>query len=228
LLPIFVALSCTNLAGPVLGAAVQEPLTRVASITKAMIHQAITVQAVVASVRGPRGEGAPYTVALTEGGATVVLVYWPNLQTQLAPKVRVGNVVRVHAEVSVYKDRLELLIRNADALDVVTAAAGAAAGPPPTPTETVIGKIKTNWVDRVAIITGTIAGSGSIGNGRRLSVQDATGEIAVVLDQKIVSELAAGNLLPGQVLTVTGAVKLYDGKPAVVPEDASALKFVTQ
>src|ERR1035441_3289305 len=157
------------------------------------------------------------------------------MQPQLASKVKTGNVVRVTASVSVYRDTLQLRLRNASAFDVVTAATGtetttnattagpppasaaspttppaatvigaiqadwvgrafiipgplpasaARPGPPPPPAATVIGAIQADWVGRVVIISGTIAGSDNVDKAQRLSVQDATGEIKVVLGEK--------------------------------------------
>jgi hypothetical protein len=40
--------------------------------------------------------------------------------------------------------------------------------------------------------------------------------------------LSASQLQPGQALTVTGTIALSDGKPIIVPEDASAVKLATQ
>jgi hypothetical protein len=239
-LPIFVAIACTNLVSlpPVLAAngaksevkpklivvsqtpapSAEGVLTPIADINKSLTNHEVTVQAAVSNIREPRSERAPYSVTLTEAGASIPLVYWSDMQAQLGSKVKTGNVVRAKVTVSVYRDNLQLRIYDANALEVV-----GVAGPPPT--ATVIGKIKADWVDRAVIISGTISGSETTDKGRQLKVQDATGEIPVVLDEKVLSGLAAAELLPGRALTVTGPVKLYDGKPAVVPEAASAVKL---
>jgi hypothetical protein len=239
-LPIFVAIVCTNLVSPAPALAadgaksavnpkVNEPartnapaaeavLTPIASITKSLTNHEVTVQATVSGVREPRSERAPYTVTLTEGDASIPLVYWSDMQPQLGPKAKTGNLVRAKVTVGVYRDNLQLRIHDPNALDVVGVA----------PTATVIGKIKADWVDRAVIISGTISGSEATDKGRQVKVQDATGEIPVVLEEKVLSGLAAAELLPGRALTVTGPVKLYDGKPAVVPEAAGAVKLKPQ
>jgi DNA/RNA endonuclease YhcR with UshA esterase domain len=224
------------------------PLTPIGTITKSLIDHDVTVQATIASIREPGSGRAPYIVTLTESNASLPLVYWSDMQPQLAPKVKTGNVVRANVTVSVYRDNLQLRIKNPDAITLVSAAPDAttnataaaatteaAASPAPSaavptvpPVETVIGKIKGDWADRVVIILGTISGSETADKGRRLSVQDATGEIAVVLGEKVLSGLVVTDLQPGRVLTVTAPVKLVDGKLALIPDAASAIKLVHQ
>src|SRR5882724_10702720 len=158
LLSLFVALLCTNMAGPATALTNEASLTPVGSITKALTNHEVTVQALISSVREPTSARAPYNVRLTEGSATLPLVYWSDMQPQLASKVKVGNTIRVTALVSVYRDTLQLRLRSATALDVVSVAAApagtatnvtATAAPPvsaPSPTAataaTVIGAIK--------------------------------------------------------------------------------------
>jgi DNA/RNA endonuclease YhcR with UshA esterase domain len=251
-LPIFVGLLSTNMVALSPALASDSPLTPIGTITKSMTNQDVTVQAAIFSIREPRSERAPYTVTLTESNATsnasVSLVYWSDMQPQLAPKVKTGNVIRANVTISVYRDRLQLRIKNPDAITLVSAApesptnapavptttAAATAPTPPTstptapPAPTVIGKIKADWADRVVIISGTISGSEVAGNGRRLSVQDATGEISVMIRESVVSGLVATDLQTGRALTVTGPVKLIDGKPVIVPDAASAIKLLSQ
>lgn len=93
---------------------------------------------------------------------------------------------------------------------------------------TVIRKIKEDWVDRVVVISGTISGSAKIDKGQRLSVQDATGEIQVVLGEKALAGLVVAELQPGRVLTVIGPVKAYEGKPAIVLETPGAVALAPQ
>jgi DNA/RNA endonuclease YhcR with UshA esterase domain len=244
-LPIFVAIAWTILVGfvPILSA--EETLTPIASINPSLTNQAITVQAVVSAIREPSGGGAPYIVSLTEGNATVPLVYWPDMQPQLATKVKVGNVIHAKVKVKLYRGHVELQISGPDAIDLVSAAPpsaapttapaeastspspSAVATPSPAPEQTVIGKIKEDWVGRVVVISGTISGIDSGDKSRRLSVQDRTGEIQVILSESELTSLPIDKLVPGRVLTITGPVKLLDGKPAVIPEVAGAVTLAS-
>ena len=76
---------------------------------------------------------------------------------------------------------------------------------------------------RAVVISGTVSGSDNGDKNRRLSFQDATGEIQVVLGEKVLTGLHIGQLMPGLALTITGPVKLLDGKLAVIPESAGAV-----
>lgn len=245
LLSLFVGLLCTNMTKPAAAVTNNAALTPIGTISKSLTNHTVTVQALISNVREPSSARAPYTVSLTEDGATVPLVYWSDMQPQLEPKVKVGNLIRVRAQVSLYRDTLQLRLRNPDTFEVITettnsatSATGATttapaplppttptASPTATPAATVIGAIKADWVDRVVIISGTIATSDSIDKTQRLGVQDATGQIQVVLGEKALSGLSAADLQPGRVVTVTGPVKLENGTRQVVPDTAGAVKI---
>ena len=238
-LPIFVAIFCTNLAGPISALAADVTLTPVASITKSLTNQQITVQATISNIRQPTSDRAPYVVTLTQGEASTPLVFWSDMQKQLGSKITTGNVVRVRVKVSTYRDQIQLRIGNADALEVVSGTVAVATSatpqtggssttsptPSPTPMMTVIGKIKGDWADRVVVVSGTISASDKIDKGQRLSVQDATGEIQVVLGEKALTGLAVTELQPGRALTVTGPVKISEGNPVIIPEAPGAVKL---
>jgi DNA/RNA endonuclease YhcR with UshA esterase domain len=247
-LPIFVAILCTNLAGPISALASDVALTPVASITKSLTNHQITVQAVISNIRPPTSERAPYIVTLTQGEASAPLVFWSDMQTQLGSKITTGNVIRARVKVSTYRDQIQLRIANADAIEVVSGVTASAtptapatpanpqAGAPPatpptpapTPMMTVIGKIKGDWVDRVVVVSGTISGSDKIDKGIRLSIQDATGEIQVVLGEKLLTTLPVAELQPGRALSVTGPIKVYEGKPAIIPDAPGAVALAAQ
>jgi len=88
LVSLFVALLCTNMAKHASALTNEASLTPVGSITKELTNQNVTVQAVISSIREPQSARAPYLVSLTESNATLPLVYWSDMQPQLASKVK--------------------------------------------------------------------------------------------------------------------------------------------
>lgn len=241
LLTIFVALIWTILVGPVSTTSAEEALTPIASINDSLTNQVISIQAAISAVRVPAGGRAPYIVSLSESNATVPLVYWSDMQAQLATKIGVGNVIHAKVKVKLYRGHVELQISGPDAIDLVSAAPQTgsptnsptdataspspyvAPTPPQAPAPAVIGQIKEDWVGRTVVISGTISGIDSGDKSRRLSLQDRTGEIQVVLGDTELAGLPVDRLVPGRALTITGPVKLLDGKPAVIPEQAGAV-----
>jgi len=95
--------------------------TSLDSLTPAMLNQDVTVQAEITEVREPRSERAPYVVTLTQGSAHVPFVYWSDMQAQLKEKIKVGNQIRLKAQVAEYRGTLQLKIRSTSDLTVVTA-----------------------------------------------------------------------------------------------------------
>lgn len=234
LLPIFVAIAWTNLVGLLPTVSGEETLTPIGSINLLLTNQAMTVQAVISAIQEPVGARAPYIVSLTENNATIPLVYWPDMQPQLAAKVKVGNLIRARVKMKLYRGHPELQISGPDAIDLVNAApessttsnsptAITTATPASAPEQTLIGKIKQDWVGRAVVISGTISGIDNGDKSRRLSVQDRTGEIQVLLGEQELAGLPVSQLVPGRALTITGPVKLLDGKLAIIPEAAGAV-----
>ena len=118
LLPLFVAIVCTNLAG-LASALAEGELTPLPSIDLSSTNESITVQALITNVREPTGPRSPYIVSLTESNATVPLVYWSDMQPKLSSKVNPGNIIRADVKVSAYRGNLQLRIASADAIKVV-------------------------------------------------------------------------------------------------------------
>ena len=246
LVSFFVALTCVYAMHS--AHAADPALTPIKTITKAMAGQVVTVQTPISSVREPSSARAPYVVNLTQDGATLPLIYWSDMQPQVAAKVKVGNTIRVTAAVNIYREQLQLKLSDPSTLNVIgpdgnivpMAAVSPAVTPPPATTTpatttpaaeavtTVIGAIKPDWTGRIVIISGTISASAPVDKGQHLSVQDATGEIQVVLGEKVLTGLSAADLQPGRAITITGPVKVENGVRTITPETAGAVKLAAQ
>jgi len=80
-------------------------------------------------------------------------------------------------------------------------------------------------VGRVVVVSGIVSGGDNSDKGRRFNLRDATGEIQVLLGETVLAGLPADKLQPRRELTITGPVKLLDGKLAVIPETPGAVKL---
>ncbi len=116
LLRIFVTIVCTNLVGLASALAEDAPLTPIPSIDLSLTNQLITVQALITNIREPTGPRSPYIVTLTESNATVPLVYWSDMETQLSSKVKLGNIINAEVKVSTYRHNIQLRISSNDAI----------------------------------------------------------------------------------------------------------------
>ncbi len=218
----------------------QAAATGVGDINQSMTGQDVTVQATITDVREPRSERAPFTVTLTQGDAHIPLVFWSDTQKTIADKIRVGNVVRVKAQVGEHRGALQIKLRNAGDIEVVgteksgdssggsTSSESAPAAEAPAAAENKGGSATINSITEAAVnntvtIAGRIASSDSMGKGQRLRVQDDSGEIQVILWDNVLSKVSASDLQAGRNITVTGRVKSYRGKLEVVPDSADGV-----
>jgi DNA/RNA endonuclease YhcR with UshA esterase domain len=213
-----------------------KPRTSLGSITQSMTGQVVTVQATISDVREPSSERAPFIVTLSEGNSRIPLVFWSDVQSEIASQIRVGNAIRAKVLVNEYRGTLQLKLRDAKDLESAgaeaeTREAGAppavpAAAPEPKDSKASIGSITEAWVNRTVTISGSIAASDSIGKGQRLRLRDATGEIQVILWDTVLSRIPAEEFRLGRSVSVTGTVKLYRGKVEVIPDSADSVKFL--
>lgn len=97
-----------------------EGLTNVGDITNAMMGRDVTVKATISDVREPRSEKAPYIVNLTQNDTRIALVFWSDMEAQIKPGLKVGNVVRVKAQVGEHRGNLQIKLRNAADFTVVS------------------------------------------------------------------------------------------------------------
>ena len=233
------------------GSATRSAVIPIASIDRSMTNREVIVEAMVTSVRTPSSGHAPYMASLSQDDATIPLVFWsdilpPDILPQLISKVKTGNLVRAKVAVGEYRNHLQVRLLSAANLEVISPAAVAARQSPRTSAEpiaespvtdskaistnarTAIGKVKSDWVDRVVTISGTIASIDSIGGGLRLDVQDGTGGIQVIVWDYMLSGISETEFRRGRVITVTGPIRLYRDRIEVAPEKAGDVKLPQQ
>lgn len=215
-------------------AAAPKALTAISSINESLMGQEIYIQATINNVREPRSERAPFIVTLTEGDAAIPMVFWSDLHARIAQHIRVGNVIRAKVTVGQHRGTLQVRLRDSRDLEVVSAGARPdskapspeAAAPSAAAGEVVeIGRLTEEWVNQTVTISGKIASVEALGKGKRLRVEDSTGDVHVVLWENIVSGLAADGLQPGRSITLTGLVKVYRGQIEVLPSASDAVKL---
>lgn len=201
--------------------------TPLAKIDQSMNGQEVHIQATISDVREPRSERAPFIVTLSEGDTKVPMVFWSDLQKQIAQHIRVGNVIRATAVVNDYRGTLQLKLRDAKDIESSGAApAKQATAPEPADGKTSIGSITEGWVNRTVTVSGSISSSDSIGKGQRLRLHDDTGDIQAVLWDNVLSRIPATEFQSGRSVSITGRVKAYRGQLEVVPDSADGVKIL--
>jgi DNA/RNA endonuclease YhcR with UshA esterase domain len=208
-------------------------LTPLASINESMMGQYVTVQGTINHVRPPGSERAPYIVTLVENDATMPMVFWSDVHSAIAKHLRVGNVIRVRAQVSEHRGSLQLRLRNARDFELVSPGAAGTENSSAAPSEqqqgpVEIGRIRQDWAEREVTVAGQIAVSDNLGRGQRLRVRDETGEIQVILWENVLSGLPVAELQSGRAITVTGRLKLYRGQLELVPSRAEQVRLAAQ
>jgi DNA/RNA endonuclease YhcR with UshA esterase domain len=96
------------------------------------VSRMVAIKARVVDVRAPgAGSTAPYTVELDDGTTTLPMVIWPSTYAGISDAAQLVAGARVSGQVLIgeYRGRLQLELRNADALTITPAQDGQAAAP---------------------------------------------------------------------------------------------------
>jgi DNA/RNA endonuclease YhcR with UshA esterase domain len=204
------------------------------AITESLRESNITVQAAITNIREPTSERAPYVVTLSQGDATMPLVYWTNMLAAVERKMRVGNTIRANVTVGEYRDKTQLRLRDPQTVEVVSSPGSAPKADQTAQTNAAkvmspaghvnIGSITDKMLDQTVTITGKIKSSDKFSKGQRIRVQDSSGEILIIVWDTVGSKLPENALQSGRTMTATGPVKKYRDHLEIQPTSADNLK----
>ena len=139
----------------------------------------------------------------------------------VSPTLSAGQPVEVVAAVSLYHDTPQLV--PASIADIVPLSE-----PVPIAVERRIGELTAADTGQLAIVRGTVADLDPFSAGVKLTLEDATGAITVLLWQSVYEGMGEG-FKPGvgAEIQVQGEVSQYQGQLEVIPEQARDVQVLT-
>lgn len=149
---------------------------------------------------------------LDDGTGQIVLLLWEALYVQV-PQSRtldVGAQVQVLGSVATYKGALEIVPGAPQ--DVVVLAAA------PLPEELAVGSLTSQDVGRLVVLRGVLSAPAPLseGQGLRYTLDDGSGQIALLLWSDVAAQAPAG-LESGSLVRVVGVLQEYRGALEIVP-----------
>jgi RecG-like helicase len=204
--------------------------TPLSAINDALKGTNITVQGNITNISEPSSERAPYRVTLSQDNATMLLVYWKDMQEAVTLKMRIGNTIRANVTVSDYRDTIQLRLRDPQSVQVLSAGQGGAtnalatakaASGSPSGTVSIV-SITEKMTNQTVTVAGQIKTSEKTSKGQRVWVQDNSGEILV---WDLGSKIPENALKPGRSITVTGPVQKYRDHLEIQPASVNDVKF---
>jgi DNA/RNA endonuclease YhcR with UshA esterase domain len=197
---------------------------RITDVTVDQNGRSVSVVGTLKSVTVPGpGAKAPYVLTLEEDGAELAVVFWDDVFQGLEGKLPMpGKLISAHGKVDIYKDAIQLKIRDAADLSVVTEREklNILTGRPLSR----IDEIKAEQQGEVFTVSGTLGEPRSVRGGVIYPLADAGGEIALVFWDKQVSGEERDALESGVRVRVTAPLVIYKGTLELVPEDAGGFK----
>ncbi len=171
-------------------------------------------------VRGEvRDVYAPYDgltlVSIHDGTAAIPVVVSQDLiaLSGFTPTITVGQVVELEAAVSLYEDTLQLVPASTRDIKPVEQTGQIAA-------ESAIGALSASDVGRLVAIQGTATAVEPFSKGVKLTLDDGSGSITLLLWQDIHEDLPQAPTL-GAVVHAAGQVSQYQDQLEVIPAMAS-------
>jgi len=171
------------------------------------------------TVRGTTERARPfsagYRLVLNDGTGSVTVVLWQDIYQALPDpsSLKEGAEVEVTGEVTLYRGELEIIPSRPR--DVVVHAGAPTA---PSVRSLPIGALESEPLGSLVTVEGAIVAADSFREGFRLTLNDGTGEVILLLWLSVYDEIAgAQDLREGTRVQATGALEEYEGQREVVP-----------
>jgi DNA/RNA endonuclease YhcR with UshA esterase domain len=191
----------------------------IGSLSAADEDRLVTVQG---TVRQAEPFSAGYRMTLDDGTGSVTVLLWNDLYRALPDpsSLRTDAQLEVTGEVSIYRDTLEIIpVRPRDVV-LLTG--------PPSARALSIGALADQPLGATVTVEGTVIAAESFQNGFRLTLDDGTGQVVLLLWLSAYDRLAdPARLQTGVRVRATGELDEYRGQREVVPARGSDV-IITQ
>ncbi|MCX7855073.1 MAG: OB-fold nucleic acid binding domain-containing protein [Anaerolineae bacterium] len=164
------------------------------------------------TVRQAEAFSAGYRMLLEDETGSVLVLLWQDLYRALPdpPSLRADAQLEVTGEVSLYRNTLEVIPSRPRDVVLLTVAPSARA--------LSIGALAEEPLGATVTVEGAIVGAESFQNGFRLTLDDGTGQVVLLLWLRVYDELPDPvGLREGARVRVTGELEEYRGQREVVP-----------
>ncbi|MFN3763089.1 MAG: OB-fold nucleic acid binding domain-containing protein, partial [Anaerolineae bacterium] len=164
---------------------------------------------------------AGYRLLLEDDSGSVTVLLWQDLYRALPDpsSLQADAELEVTGEVSLYRNTLEVVPVSPRDVVLVTAARSARALP--------IGALAEQPLGARVTVEGTVTGAESFQNGFRLTLDDGTGQVLLLLWLRVYDELTdPSGLREGARLRVTGELEEYQGQREVVPDRGADVAII--
>lgn len=183
------------------------------SLSAADEGRLVTVQG---TVRQAGAFSAGYRLTLDDGTGSVTIVLWQDLYRALPDpsSLQTDAQLEVTGEVAVYRNTLEVVpVRPRDVV-LLTG--------PPSARPLSIGVLADQPLGATVTVEGAVIAAESFQNGFRLTLDDGTGQVVLLLWLPVYDELAdPARLQTGVQVRATGELEEYRGQREVVPARGS-------
>ncbi len=169
----------------------------------------VTVRGIV---RQAEPFSAGYRLLLEDNSGSVTVLLWQDLYRALPDpsSLQADAELEVTGEVSLYRNILEVVPVSPRDVVLVTAARSARVLP--------IGALADQPLGARVTVEGTVTGAESFQNGFRLTLDDGTGQVVLLLWLRVYDELPdPSGLRVGARVRATGKLEEYQGQRQVVP-----------
>jgi DNA/RNA endonuclease YhcR with UshA esterase domain len=191
-------------------------LQDIGSLDPADVGQSVWVEAEIAGF-DPFSSGVRFD--LDDGTGQIVLLLWQSLYEQIpyGEGLDAGARIRVHGKVEEYQGTLEVIPNVARDVIILVAAR--------SPQAASVASLSAADVGRMVRLEGTLSDEIPFSQGVRYHLNDGTGQIVLVLWNRV-GEHAPAGLGPGTIVRLTGEIGEYRGNLEVVPRRGTDIEVV--
>lgn len=203
------------------------PTASIGMLTTADNARMVTVGGTVA---GFEFFSAGVKFTLDDGSGALTVLLWQDIYDALAEPAALsaGATVRVAGEVSVYRGEIEVIPQRAVDVQVLQAGSENGGEAPPDAAPVRIGELDSDQVGQAVTVEGIVVDVASFSSGFKFTLDDGSGQVALLLWLSTYDELAdPSGLNLGAQVQASGEVDEYAGELQVVPASGAAVTVLT-
>ena len=179
-------------------------------VTADLKGHTVRVRGFVSSVSPPKpGTKQPFSLLLRDGGQSLRVSYWSNVDDVIADKPAPGALFEIEGVVDVYRDRPQLMVESGYKVRQIQAPTA----PPEKAAAGSIGELSSADAGKSFTVLGTLGAPRDLaGKGTAYTLSDDTGSLDLILWNTSVPESVRDTLAEGRQVRASGILGEYEGK----------------
>ncbi len=205
--------------------------TTLGDISSQRVGEIVSVTCLIEAVRPPNAGKQPWILEIKDDTGRMKLTIWQSIvgQLQNSELLTTGTLIKLRAEVSVYRNKVRLKLNSADGIEFLKNGPADTAMEEPSEVASPvvpISEVNAARDGEVLTLAGCLGAPRAINRGVLYSLSDDSGRIELLIWDNKVSGSGREQLDEGVHVRISGKIKLYKGKLEIIPQRDHDIRIV--